>query len=62
MRTVLLIAGLLVSLVAWPQEIYRWVDKDGLVHYADQPGAPDAVLVPYAGHGATRGDAQPPAL
>lgn len=36
--------------------------QDGLVHYADQPGAPDAVLVPYAGHGATRGDAQPPEL
>ena len=62
MRTLLLIAGLLVSLVAWTQDIYRWVDKDGIVHYADQPGAPDAVLVPYSGSGATRGDAQPPEL
>ena len=62
MRTVLLIAGLLVSLVAWPQEIYRWVDKDGIVHYADQPGAPDAVLVPYSGLGTRGGDGQPPEL
>lgn len=42
MRTVLLVAGLLLPLVASPQEIYRWVDKDGVVHYADQPGAPNA--------------------
>jgi len=62
MRTVLLIAGLLVSLVAWPQEIYRWVDKDGVVHYADQPGAPDAVLVPYPALGTRGGDGQPPEL
>jgi hypothetical protein len=62
MRTVLLIAGLLVSLVAWPQEIYRWVDKDGIVHYADQPGAPDAVLVPYAGLGTAPQESAPPDL
>jgi hypothetical protein len=62
MRTLLLIVGLLVSLVAWPQEIYRWVDKDGIVHYADQPGAPDAVLVPYAGLGTAPQEAAPPDL
>jgi hypothetical protein len=62
MRTALLIAGLLVSLVAWPQEIYRWVDKDGIVHYADQPGAPDAVLVPYISLGTGPQDAGPPDL
>jgi hypothetical protein len=62
MRTVLLIVGLLVSLVAWPQEIYRWVDKDGIVHYADQPGAPDAVLVPYAGLGTAPQESAPPDL
>lgn len=45
MRIALVIAGLLVSLVAQPQDIYRWVDKDGIVHYADQPGAPDATRV-----------------
>ena len=62
MRTLLLIVGLLVSLVAWPQEIYRWVDKDGIVHYADQPGAPDAVLVPYAGLGTAPQESSPPDL
>jgi len=64
MRTILLIVGLLVSLVAWPQEIYRWVDKDGIVHYADQPGAPDAVLVPNVslGMGRQDEDAAPPEL
>ena len=45
MRIALLLAGILLSLAAQPQEIYRWVDKDGVVHYADQPGAPDAKLV-----------------
>jgi hypothetical protein len=49
MRTALIIAGLLVSLAAQPQDIYRWVDKDGIVHYADQPGSPDAELVPFPG-------------
>ncbi len=48
MRIALVIAGLLVSLVAQPQEIYRWVDSNGIVHYADQPGAPDAKRVEYA--------------
>lgn len=35
-------------MAAEPQEIYRWVDKDGVVHYADQPGAPDAERVEIA--------------
>ncbi|HEY5718957.1 MAG TPA: DUF4124 domain-containing protein [Gammaproteobacteria bacterium] len=51
MRIALIVAGLLVSLVAQPQEIYRWVDKDGIVHYADQPGAPDAKRVDYSARG-----------
>ncbi len=42
MRTVVLLAGLLFSLVAQPQEIYKWVDRNGVVHYSDQPGSPDA--------------------
>jgi len=62
MRTAMIIAGLLVSLAAQPQEIYRWVDKDGIVHYADQPGSPDAVLVPYSGRPQSSADAEPPAL
>ena len=45
MRILLILAGLSLSLAAWPQEIYRWVDKDGVVHYSDQPGAPGAVRV-----------------
>jgi len=45
MRIFLLLAGLMLPLVAAPQEIYRWVDKDGIVHYSDQPGAADAELV-----------------
>jgi len=39
MRALWLTAGLLVSLAAASQQdIYRWVDKDGVVHYSDQPG------------------------
>ncbi|MBX3702151.1 MAG: DUF4124 domain-containing protein [Steroidobacteraceae bacterium] len=45
MRILLLLAGLTLSLAAMPQEIYRWVDKDGVVHYSDQPGAPGAKRV-----------------
>ena len=48
MRIALILAGVLLSLAAAPQEIYRWVDKDGVVHYADQPGAPDAKRVHIA--------------
>jgi hypothetical protein len=48
MRTALILAGMMFSLAAEPQEIYRWVDKDGVVHYADQPGAPDAQRVEIA--------------
>lgn len=45
MRILLLLAGLTLSLVAQPQEIYRWIDKDGQVHYSDQPGAANAERV-----------------
>ncbi len=45
MRILLILAGLALSLAAASQEIYRWVDKDGIVHYADQPGSADAQLV-----------------
>lgn len=45
MRILLLLAGLTLSLAAQPQEIYRWVDKDGIVHYSDQPGAAGAERV-----------------
>ncbi len=45
MRILLILAGLTISLMAQSQEIWRWVDKDGVVHYADQPGTPDAKLI-----------------
>ena len=45
MRILLVLAGLTLSLAAQPQEIYRWIDKDGQVHYADQPGAANAERV-----------------
>ena len=45
MRSILILAGLAVSLVAASQDIYRWVDKDGVVHFSDQPGADNAVLI-----------------
>ncbi len=45
MRSILILAGLAVSLAAASQEIYRWVDKDGVVHFSDQPGSANAVLI-----------------
>ena len=45
MRIALILAGLAVALVAHSQEIYRWVDKDGVVHYSDQPDSPNAELI-----------------
>src|SRR5688572_20079612 len=45
MRMLVCLAGLAVSLAAASQEIYRWVDKEGIVHYSDQPGAPNAELI-----------------
>ncbi|MFK8052498.1 MAG: DUF4124 domain-containing protein [Woeseiaceae bacterium] len=38
-----LIAVLLLSNAAEAQ-IYKWVDKDGVVHYSDQPGDDNAVV------------------
>ena len=45
MRILLILAGLTLSLAAASQEIYRWVDKNGVVHYEDQPGAANAELI-----------------
>jgi hypothetical protein len=45
MRILLILAGLTLSLAAASQEIYRWVDKNGVVHYEDQPGAANAKLI-----------------
>ena len=45
LRSLLILAGFALSFAASAQEIYRWVDKDGVVHYADQPGSDKAELV-----------------
>jgi len=45
MRIFLILAGLALSLAAASQEIWRWVDKNGTVHYADQPNSPNAELI-----------------
>ena len=45
MRSLLILAGLAMTLAASAQEIYRWVDKDGVVHFSDQPGSDKAVLI-----------------
>lgn len=43
MRTVLAFALLLVSVsAAAADEVYRWVDKDGVIHYGAQPPSKDA--------------------
>jgi hypothetical protein len=45
MRIFLILAGLALPLAGLSQEIYRWVDKDGIVHYSDQPGSDRAELI-----------------
>lgn len=49
MRTLALaLAAALLSPLAASQEIYRWVDENGVVHYSDQPG-PGAERITIAG-------------
>jgi hypothetical protein len=60
MRIFLILAGLALSLAAASQEIYRWVDKDGIVHYEDQPGAANAELVTVIEPNAYEGEAATP--
>ncbi len=57
MRILLILAGLTLSLAAASQEIYRWVDKNGIVHYEDQPGAPNAELINVIEPNAYEGEA-----
>ena len=33
----IVVCGLLLSAAASAQQVYRWVDEDGVVHYSDQP-------------------------
>ncbi|HEX9707741.1 MAG TPA: DUF4124 domain-containing protein [Steroidobacteraceae bacterium] len=60
MRILLILAGLALSLAAASQEIYRWVDKDGIVHYSDQPGSPNAELITVIEPNAYEGEAATP--
>jgi hypothetical protein len=64
MRVLLILAGLALSLAAASQEIYRWVDKNGIVHYSDQPDSPNAELInviePNAYEGAGEGAGETP--
>jgi Domain of unknown function (DUF4124) len=57
MRILLILVGLTISLAAASQEIWRWVDRDGIVHYSDQPGAPDAKLVTVVAPNSYEGEA-----
>jgi len=60
MRILLILAGLALSLAAASQEIYRWVDKNGTVHYSDQPDSPDAKLITVIEPNAYEGEAATP--
>jgi len=60
MRILLILAGLALSLAAASQEIYRWVDKNGIVHYSDQPDSPNAVLITVIEPNAYEGEAATP--
>ncbi|MES2884614.1 MAG: DUF4124 domain-containing protein [Pseudomonadota bacterium] len=43
MRIAILLAAALVGQPAWAgDEVYRWVDKDGVIHYGAQPPNKDA--------------------
>jgi len=37
MRSLLIVLGLLISLPVLAQQVYRWVDEDGVTHYSDVP-------------------------
>ncbi len=60
MRIFLILAGLAFSLAAASQEIWRWVDKNGIVHYADQPNSPNAELITVVEPNAYEGEAATP--
>jgi hypothetical protein len=61
MRILLILAFLAAALPAGAQEIYRWVDKDGIVHYSDQPGSSNAQLIDVIEPNAyDAGEAAPP--
>lgn len=55
LRSMLLLPALL--LIAWAppwaeagRDLFSWRDAEGVVHYADRPGMPDAVRIDRHGH------------
>lgn len=62
MRTLLLLAAAVLALPAASQEIWRWVDKDGVVHYSDSPDSPDAKLISVLEPSTYEGAAATPAI
>ena len=42
MKRLVLLCVLIFSSACFSQTLFRWVDKDGSVHYTDQPPPPDA--------------------
>ena len=41
LATVVIACSVLLSAAAAAQQVYRWVDEDGVVHYSDQPPPED---------------------
>jgi len=56
---ILLILILTITSTAWAGSIYRWVDKDGVVHYSDHAPDNDAVKGDIETRQATAGDPSP---
>lgn len=44
----IVLCGLLLPAAVTAQDIYRWVDEDGVVHYSDQPPPDDDAAEPVA--------------
>lgn len=61
MRATLAVAVLLAVVLAdtHAQQLYRWVDKDGRVHYTQQPPPPDAKNVQQRSAASAAPDASP---
>ena len=54
-RSIFVLAGLLAASLAMADGAYRWVDKDGVVHYSDVPPDEDAEVVDIAEYSRTTG-------
>lgn len=59
MRTLFLIVIILIAGSVHAESLYRWVDKEGKVHYGDRP-AEDAVQAEQKRFSATGGDVELP--